>query len=163
MVGESTYAKVAQWNRCCDKQAPTVGSEEYWTALENQAKRIKEELIELNTALQERSYKGTFDALLDLDVVVSGGNYLFGGNYNGGINAVLKNNDLKWAEYLETAKVAAHYYAEKGVECAVHGAAAPNSWDTCYSVHRLSDDKILKFPGHPEVDLTPFLPEVPNG
>ena len=161
MVEQTTYDKVAEWNRRCNKIPAETGTDEYWAALEKQAKRIKEELDELNSAIESRDTVELFDALLDLDVVISGGLYLSNGDYVGGIDAVLSNNDEKYTMYRRVAEVAANSYLESGVGVSLHGVSDTDNWSSCqyYSVHRVSDDKIMKFPGHPKVDLAPFTPK----
>ena len=162
MAEETTYAKVAEWNRRCNKTPAETGTDEYWEALENQAKRIEEELHELTEAIQNRDTTELFDALLDLDVVVSGGLYLSNGNYDGGIGAVLSNNNQKYTTNKRAAEIAAFSYLESGTEVEIHSVSDTNGWNNWnyYSIHRKSDDKIMKFPGHPTVDLTPYIPKV---
>jgi hypothetical protein len=156
---ETTYDKVALWNKRCDKTPAETGTEEYWEALSNQAKRIEEELKELTDAIEDRDLVETFDALLDLDVVVSGGLFLSNGDYAGGIEAVLENNDNKYTDRKETAYAVDNHYKDL-VATRVHEVSVGDIFDSkFYSVHRVSDDKILKFPGHPQVNLAPFAPK----
>lgn len=162
MTSLTTYEKVALWNERCGKVPPKVGTDEYWEALDNQAQRIEEELNELKQAIEERDFTETFDALLDLDVVVSGGAYLSGGDYHGGINEVLKNNDRKFTSLWETIDVVYYHYKTMGIETKIYKVKNNDLFDVeaFYSVHRVSDDKVMKFPGHPPVDLSPFIPKV---
>lgn len=158
MIGESTVAKVALWNVRCSKRAPIAGSDKYWEALTNQAKRIEEELKELTDAIELKDPIGTFDALLDLDVVVAGGIYLSSGNYDGGIRAVLKNNDTKFTDRESTALMVQAYHEEKGTACTIYVHTPLDIFEQKYfSIHRDSDDKILKFPGHVNPDLAQFV------
>lgn len=150
---ETTYEKVSKWNQRCGKIPAKAGTEDYWTSLSNQADRIEEELVELRLAIAAKDAVETFDALLDLDVVVAGGLFLFNGDYVGGITAVLDNNDLKYTR----VKAGADYAATCLNELEVTVKSVETSDGYFYSVHRNSDDKIMKFPGHPPVDLSPFV------
>jgi len=165
MTEQTTYKRVAKWNERCDKSPAETGTTEYWESLINQADRIQEELNELYQAIECTDPVEAFDALLDLDVVVSGGLYLSNGDYAGGIDAVLNNNDLKYTRSEEAVVIAAHSWLNAGTKVEVRCVAecSEDGWEdpwTNYSVHRVSDDKVLKFPGHPKVDLEPFAPKV---
>lgn len=187
----NTFEQVANWNLVCGKSAPEYRSPEYYEALRNQCERIAEELKEVTDALDLlKNSDHVTDELLDqvdleildggcdLDVVVSGLNFLAGHNYTGAIQAVLENNNAKYthlysfaqeslAEYGEghsIKKVFVEMSAEDGttvdmlkeagydliIQGGVLGAFV-------YSVHRDSDDKICKLKDHPKVSLHQFL------
>ena len=215
---KSTFTRVAEWNIICGKSAPTIGTMDYYTALSNQAARIKEELQELEDAITlsraiteamaEPDYdvndiisfggevievnqksldhwnQEILDAGCDLDVVVAGTNFISGHDYQGAINSVLDNNDVKYTHILDDASAALAHLGEEdhnivatkvlidfddenlsitdGIENLIeHGYTAQeidgNAVVYQYSVHRNSDDKICKLLNHPKVDLSPFM------
>jgi len=163
----STIEAVSQWNQFCGKSSLiNEDSDTYWAGLKNQAERVKEELDELFAAIAARDSLEVLDAGADLDVVVSGLNFLAGHDYAGAIEAVLDNNDLKYT----TDKNIAEYVISKLYSADTHEVVkvvAEVKYDghdqlmqiPIYSVHRLSDDKICKLVDHPTVDLKPFLHE----
>lgn len=155
---ESTQERVAQWNTIVGKQPPAVGTHDYWTALKEQADLIQEELTELYEAIKEKDITEVVDAGCDLDVVVSGLNYLSGSNYGGAITAVLDNNDLKWTTNRDNAYATAEAYEDRGVDCWVSEYLSDGG-DYFYAIRRASDGKVMKPFKHPKVDLTPFVPE----
>lgn len=122
------------------------------------------------------------DAGCDLDVVVSGLNYLSGHDYSGAITAVLDNNDEKYTHDLTFAELSLKKYGEghniKQVDCRIDNLLSGDQatveqmdklgydlfqdgdgvmFCRLYSVHRDSDDKICKLLNHPSVDLAPFV------
>lgn len=162
MNTETTYERVVKWNERCNNTPGETGTEEYWTALSNQTERIEEGLNELKEAIEARDTVEVFDALLDLDVVVSSGLYLSNGDYAGGINAVLDNNDHKFTTVRVSADAVAIHYGLKEVDVELHRVTIDGGCllePAYYSIHRISDNKIMKFPNHPKVDLTPFAPK----
>lgn len=190
----NVFQTVMNWNLICGKSAPEYRSEEYYKALRNQAERIQEELNELTDALDQRDaalaegqLTGTIedkideeilDAGCDLDVVVSGLNFLASHDYMGAITAVLQNNDMKYTHKFSVAKDALEHYGDGHEIKSVFTRLNPDEnisldmlkdagYDVqfqdgvagvhMYSVHRESDDKICKLLNHPKVDLTPYL------
>ena len=217
-MSKSTFTRVAEWNIICGKSAPTIGTMDYYTALSNQAARIKEELEELEDAITlsraiteamaEPDYdvndvinfgdevipvnqdsldhwnQEILDAGCDLDVVVAGTNFISGHNYQGAIDTVLGNNDVKYTHILDDANAALQSLGadthsivatkvlidfddenlsnDDGMEnLREHGFTVEeidgNVAVNQYSVHRNSDDKICKLLNHPKVDLSPFM------
>ena len=122
------------------------------------------------------------DAGCDLDVVVAGLNFLSGHDYDGAIEAVLGNNDLKYTYNRTDAEKAltkvlikdgksTHRIVEVQVGAMVDSEVTVRDLELsgydaliidgtphviAYSVHRNSDDKICKLLNHPTVDLSPF-------
>lgn len=115
------------------------------------------------------------DAGCDLDVVVSGANFLAGHDYDGAIDAVLSNNDVKYTGDIKFAQksleaLGADTHEIKRVKIDVsdedQDELAEANYVTfrsdgklmafVYSVHRIKDDKICKLLDHPKVDLAPF-------
>lgn len=159
MTEQSTYERVSEWNLRCNNKPSETGTEKYWTALKNQAERVQEELNELNKAIKSKDTLDLFDAILDLDIVVSGAAYLSNGDYVGGVESVLSNNDRKYTTSRRAIEVVEAHYLGCGEEVSIHEARDSDNRDIYYSVHRVVDNKIMKFPGHPPVDLIPFAPE----
>jgi hypothetical protein len=202
----STFSRVAQWNTLCSKGAPKFGTREYYTVLDNQAKRIEEELEELKLALEiarllteafacnsvrplYHSEVGTIeitqenlnywnqeilDAGCDLDVVVAGVNFLSGHDYEGAIDVVLNNNDVKYTPDIKFAQKscdalgAGHSIKKVRIDIGdeddeelkglgyITFVSNGIKQAFVYSIHRDSDDKICKLLDHPKVDLEPF-------
>jgi hypothetical protein len=150
----STFENVKSFNERWGKTPPSIGSDEYWLALENQLERIKEELEETILAVKERNMSEVLDGGCDMDVVVSGFNYLAGHDYEGAIQAVCDENHTKYTtdydfaeETLETLYDVDNY----DITIVEEGA------NVYYSVHRISDNKVCKLIGHPKVDLSSFI------
>ena len=115
------------------------------------------------------------DAGCDLDVVVAGANFLSGHEYDGAIDAVLNNNDVKYTGDHKFAQASCGALGEGHAVVRVQIDASEMSEDEIndgnfvtfvsggllksfvYSVHRTSDDKICKLIDHPKVDLSPFV------
>lgn len=191
----STFERVSTWNTLCGKDAPEVRTKEYYKALRNQAQRIKEELEELNEAIDnsealENSKTGDrvwlikdgkryeefnslelrdywnqeiLDAGCDLDVVVSGANFLAGHDYESAINEVLDNNDVKFTCDLDFAEESLKALGEDTHEIVAvqfDGVDEESQISIpllAFSVHRKADDKICKLLNHPRVNLSPFV------
>ena len=194
----STFERVALWNKLCGKDAPEIGTPEYYGALSNQAQRIREELEELEEAIKisgiiselmkspdwdssdiikidDKEYfvdqetldhwnQEILDAGCDLDVVVSGCNFLSGHDYEGAINEVLGNNDVKYTLNYEVveASIKADYSEEthEVVSSQFTGVDEDSGIEIpliAFSIHRKADDKICKLSNHPKVDLSPFV------
>ena len=154
----STYGKVAKWNKRCGNEPQLAGTEAYYAAVSNQLKRIAEELNEAAEAITEKNLLELVDAGLDLDVVVSGLNYLIGGDYDAGIAKVLGNNDLKYTKSKKKAKNWLAYHEDNGVEVYLQETEVGSQ--IFYCVRRNEDGKILKPGNFHKVDLTDVLPQV---
>lgn len=152
----NTFDEVKLWNQKVNKYPSEVGTPQYWADLTNQAKRIEEELIELVEGINERDITKVVDSGLDLDVVVSGLNYLNCSNYQLGISQVLNNNDLKYTVNKDVAEQWKFYWESNGESCEVQESTVNKI--TYYSLHRTSDNKVMKFAKFPEVDLTDVVP-----
>lgn len=153
----NTFERVKEWNKKANKLPAKAGTKDYWVSIENQFKRIEEELGELYEAIKERDILGIVDAGADLDVVVSGLNYLSGSDYASVITTVLDNNDLKITDKESTANNWKAYNEDNGTKCNV-----VKSNEGFYTVQREEDDKILKYGNFPKVDLSSFIPLVEN-
>ena len=148
--------RVATWNAQCGNLPALRGSDEYYDNLKNQAARLQEELNELIEGLQNEDDGEILDALVDIDVVLSGAKYISRHDCDGAFNAVCDNNDLKRStdrdlveDYL--FKMEKQTREELVLHTSIHNGVE------YYSIHRSSDNKILKFPDHPKVDLDKFL------
>lgn len=151
-----TFNRVVDFNTKANKLPTKAGSKEYWLAIENQYKRIEEELNELLEAIQERNIEEVVDAGADLDVVVAGLNFLSGSDYTSVITAVLDNNDLKITQDASKADNWKVFNNDNGIDCRV---VETNGY---YTVQRNEDNKVLKYGNFPKVDLKEFLPETSN-
>ena len=78
---KSTFNSVSFWNEACSKVPPLPGTDAYWEALENQAMRCLEEVLEIQEAIVNRDVNNLIKEGCDLDVVTCGFNYLAGADY----------------------------------------------------------------------------------
>jgi len=157
-MSKSTFERVAEWNYRCNKEPLLVGTEEYWDALELQLLRIQEELKETMKAVHDRDLVELLDGGCDLDVTVSGLNYLSGLEYQKAINRVLSNNDVKYTTEIAYAIEASNKYTADGEDCEVQ--SVQDNGEIYFSVHRTSDNKIMKLLNHPKVSLVDLAVEV---
>jgi len=152
----TTFNNVKLFNEIWGKTPPVIGSDEYWAALDNQAKRIQEELDETVRAIANRDMNEVLDGGCDLDVVVSGFNFLHGHEYQGAINAVCGENHTKYTIDYGFAEASFNelYNGNTESHCIVctHVGGIPR-----YSIHRNSDDKVCKLLNHPKIDLNEFI------
>lgn len=154
---QSTFSAVKLWNAKANNVSPVIGTDAYWEKLQQQAERIQEELNETFKAIAERDLTEALDGGVDLDVTVSGFNGLLGLDYQAGIDMVLDNNDLKVTTDFAEADESRIFYESKGLGAHIQTATVDGViW---YSVHRNSDNKIMKFLDHPKVDLSPIVAE----
>lgn len=163
MKMQSTYQRVAEWNNRCNKTPLEIGTEEYWKSLEDQMERILEEAQETVDAIKARDLTEVLDGGVDMDVVVSGLNYLMGLDYSEAVDRVLSNNDMKYTEDFDVAVETALFYCDKGLECdiqevLVEGDGMTSMDKEFFSVHRQSDNKIMKLLDHPRVSLADLVP-----
>lgn len=74
-------------------------------------------------------------------------------------NKIMDNNDLKWTTEFDAVKVAYTGIVEANKDnddrFLIHGHDDEN--ESYYSVHRVSDNKVMKFPNHPRVSLDEFI------
>lgn len=154
-MSKSTFTRVAEWNKRCNKEPLEKGTDAYWDALDNQVARIQEELDEAREAIAIRSNIELLDAGCDLNVVVSGLNFLAGGSYDEAIDRVLSNNELKYTTDADEALQTAEMYSNRKMECEVQSVV--DEGEVYHSVHRVSDNKIMKLKGHPTVTLSDLI------
>lgn len=89
----------------------------YWEKLENQVKLIKEELLELEKAVQERNFKEIRDAVADINVVNFGVAHYAKIPLEKDMQKVFESNLSKVCKTLEDVKETQKFYLiEKGVE-----------------------------------------------
>ena len=142
------YQRVADWNKNCCKTPKVFNSDEYWTSLEYQLSRVEEELHETRLAIENRDLNEVLDGGIDMDVTVAGFNYLAGFNYPEESEKVLRNNDLKYTKFEY------HIYDTLEVnEWSLDDYEIKVSPERLLSIHRKSDDKIMKLLNHPKVKL----------
>jgi len=176
----NTFERVSIWNALSGKNPPensenTEVSDYRRDVLLNQIARIDEELQEAYDAVIAGDDLEALDAGCDLDVTVAGFAYLLGvKDYQGAINAVLDNNDKKLYladEIVEASLYKAELEKATGDEYFVHCTIDDNDLDlvddlsvddltnlnAIYTIHRKSDDKIIKKADHPKVKLEEFL------
>lgn len=153
----NTFNKVSQWNERCGNNPQPAGTNQYWDSLTNQALLIKEELLELFEAIEQKNILEAIDAGLDLDVVVSGLNYLVGADYSTGIKLVTGNNDLKYTKSLKKAQNWLKFHGDNGGDA--HLVETQVGSQTYYCIKN-SNGKVVKYGNFPKVDLTPTAPDL---
>ncbi|MBP0028256.1 hypothetical protein [Roseofilum sp. Guam] len=149
------YERIALWNQKAGKSPVSPKDEAYWVLLENQTQRIEEELRELRKVLKKRNLAKLLDAGCDLDVVVSGLNYICGLEYKSAIERVLDNNELKVVKDRQLVEDSIEPYRQKGIETKIVEVTLDG--ESYYSLHRVEDDKILKLNNHTKVDLSDIV------
>lgn len=147
---------VHDFNIKCANLPADLYTDAYWKSLKNQVKCLQEELNELDEALMARDRVETVDALADLDVVLSGLIFFSQHDHEGAMKAVCENNNLKYTtDRAEAEKWAGEIEKAKGES--VHVQVSEFDGKRYYSVHRDSDNKIMKPVNHPRVDLSKFV------
>lgn len=158
---KSTFDSVSFWNQVCSKPAPLPGTDAYWEAVENQAMRCLEEVLEIQEAVVNRDIDNLVKEGCDLDVVTSGLNYIIGADYPVAIGRVLTNNNLKVTQNTAEADAWCKYYRDKEVEDESYGVfCSIIEGLRYYCVKRVSDDKVMKRPGMQPPHLLDLVPEV---
>lgn len=160
---------VYQFNRNVGKAEPVSSSAEFVTTCRNQFERIVEEMQETLDALQKMHFgdfshttkKEFLDGVLDVMVTATGLAQIAEVNgYKVGeaLVAVGENNCTKYTDdYTLAAQTAEHYASLDASEeyDVISVAESGNEW---YSVHRVSDDKVMKLLGHRSPVLDSFVP-----
>lgn len=154
----STFERVSDWNKRANKLPEEVGTAAYWKSLEDQAERIKEELKEVYEAIAAKDISNLIKEGSDLDVVVSGFNYLAGSVYGTVIDKVLDNNDLKITRAKAKAENWLMFHQDNGVDAFIDEYTDENG-NTWYSVKRKEDSKVLKYGNFPKVDISALVPQ----
>lgn len=148
----STYKEVSEWNLKCGNHPSTVGSEPYWNALTQQIARIEEELAEVKEAVAKRDLDNLIKEGCDLDVTVSGFNFLLNVDYETAIGRVLVNNDEKVTLNIHKADQWRDHYTSLKVMVCINTSSFGE--DLHYCVKRIEDDKVMKPPSLSKVDLS---------
>ena len=147
---------VRNWNIKCAKQPAEPFTPEYWKALGDQAERLLEEAKELANAVKARDRKESVDALADIHYVLAGAVFQSQHEHDGAMKSVCENNDLKYfTTRSEAEEAAGKILQQTGEDIIVKDALFEGK--TYYSIHRVSDSKVMKPVGHPKVDLSPFI------
>lgn len=149
----TTKNPIHLWNIRAGLNAAKRFSPEYWKTLENQAERMMEELKETIQAIRERDALGLIDGQVDMDFVLRGFTYLSQFDHEAALNRVCDNNDLKITTDAGTALRWLDEHSEKDPQTAYEIVSTEVNGVTHYSVHRLSDNKVIKPLNHPTVTL----------
>lgn len=148
-------SRVKIWNTQCNNVAPSWDAPNRKEVLLNQAARLQEELNETVKAIEDGDNLELLDGLVDCQVVLDGLTFLSRLDAEAAFEEVMINNDLKRTRSSHEADAALnHYRAFIGQD---YNIQYNQGW---YSLHRDSDNKICKFPNHPQVDLTHYVQEV---
>lgn len=147
---------VSDWNIKCANLPAEIYTDEYWVNLQNQAKCLQEEVDELVAAIKARDRYETVDAQADIQVVLDGLIFMSQHDHDGAMQAVCDNNDHKYrTNPVDASYLASEIYDAKGEDVQV--LTSELNGKKYYSVHRVSDNKIMKSPNHPKVDLSKFV------
>jgi hypothetical protein len=132
-------------------------SEDYsLEALKDQLKLIEEEVKELREALEANNPVETIDAVVDIQVVLSGMQQLLA---NAGIDVslagklVTENNLSKFTPDVDVAYATVKSYKEKGIDCFIHHHEVSDLY-----VVKDTSNKVRKPVGFKAVDLTETVP-----
>ena len=158
-----SFELIRSFNGCCGNDGK-VPREKVLEVIENQAERVLEEIQEFIDAIKANDRQEILDGASDVIVTVDGLTMLVQkliGDVGGATLAVCENNDLKYTgdkavaeEWLE------HYqtnYDPASIEETYYLKESEFDGGVWYCVRRTSDNKIMKPPRHPKVDLKPFL------
>ncbi len=149
---------VADWNIKCANLPAQPYTDEYWVKLKNQARCLKEEVDELVDAIEARDRFETVDAQADIQVVLDGFIFMSQHDHDGAMQAVCENNDRKYRENpVDASYLASDIFNAGGCNDDLNIQVSEFNGKNYYSVHRNSDNKIMKSPNHPKVDLSPFV------
>lgn len=147
---------IRDWNIKCANRPAEPYSDAYWLSLKNQAERLQEEVTELVEAIKARDRLETVDAQADIQVVLAGLIFLSQHDHDGAMLEVCKNNDQKYFTSRSECEHAA-WLIEKESGVSVNVQPSEFEGKTYWSIHRESDNKIMKPIGHPKVDLSPYV------
>lgn len=150
---KSNLQRVIEWHKNCGKNVQPVGSKAYWKSIDNQLERIAEELKEVQVEVRNRDLSKLISEICDLEFVVQGLAMMVQHDHQEAMNRIFASNDRKYTKYQVVAEDVAKHYAEKGVACRIVESNGH------FSVHRIHDDKIMKFPDHVNADLTDLTPK----
>lgn len=150
---KSNLERVTEWHKRCGKHPAPIGSEAYWHALALQAERVMEELKEVMVEIRNRDLSKLVSEVCDLDFTTNGMAMMVQHPHQECMNRIFASNDMKYTQYQMVAEDAARMYVGRGVSCRVVES------DGFFSVHRNSDDKILKLRDFVGADMTDLIPE----
>lgn len=158
-----SFELIRALNACCGNDGE-VPSEKVFDVLLNQAKRVLEEINEVIEAIENKDRGEVLKEVSDVIVTVDGLTLIVNkliGDIGGATLEVCKNNDLKYTGYREVAEEwLDHYntnYDPSSIKEKYYINEAEFEGGLWYCVKRESDNKFVKPPRHPKVDLKPFL------
>ncbi|AZV02161.1 hypothetical protein Arno162_121 [Pectobacterium phage Arno162] len=152
----NSQKSVQDWNVKGNLYPKVAFTDEYWKSLENQAERVLEEAKELVRDVKNRNRTKVVDSQCDVQVTLDGFIFLSQNNHSGAMQAVCENNDAKYRSTRYEAEVIASQIEKvkgESVNVQVSSFEGKEYW----SVHRDSDNKVMKPVDHPEVDLRDFV------
>lgn len=157
----SGYTAVDAFNRSCGNNPDLTPPDRVLINIANQCKRVAEEVEETYDA----AIAGDLQEILDggADILVTAYGLVaqiqaLVGDVAGALNDVCHNNSLKYSESIEEARVWLEWYDsqydpnELGQQYYIASSAHDGILWHC--IKRISDNKIMKPPHHPKVDLT---------
>lgn len=145
--------RVHQWNAKAGLTPAERFSPEYWKALSNQAERLQEELDELKRAIRLRDTVEVLDGQVDIDFVLQGFTYLSQFDHDKSLERVSDNNDLKLTKSFHQGMIWLEEHGEANPTEHFILLATEFDGEVFYSVHRESDNKVIKPLDHPAVNL----------
>lgn len=150
---KSNLERVVEWHKRCGKNPAPIGSDAYWEALAQQAERVMEELREVMVEIRDRNLSKLVSEVCDLDFTSLGMAMMVQHPHQECMDRIFASNDSKYTRYQLVAEDAARMHSEKGVDCRIVEC------DGYFSVHRNSDDKILKLRDFVGADVSDLIPE----
>lgn len=135
-------------------------SPEFLEAVSGQLSRIKEEVLEIEEAINSKDSKELLKEIDDTLFVVLGfidmlelsGYHVFKS-----LKVVSENNISKFPKDRYSAKAAAYYYQEMGQPCEIQETTEDDG-SSRYAIKRVRDGKVMKPKGFKGVDLTDLIP-----
>lgn len=153
----SNFEKVLEWNKRCGKLPEKVGTDAFWFAIEKQMERIAEESREVLTEIRDRNLNNLIPEICDLEFTVLGLAMMTQHNHQEAMSRIFASNDTKYTRYFACAEESQAVYLEKGMPCKITESVVDGV--SYFSIHKTSDDKILKLKHHEKTVFEDLVPE----
>lgn len=151
-------SRVTKFNHICGN-APSMGTEqEYWKQVQNQVKRVMEEVKELYECAMTEDIEGVLDGYLDVKYTNEYIDDLLkadGVRTNEAWELVCDNNESKFTNSYSYAVDSKEYHEQSGTDCYIDSVVYEG--ETFYCIRRSYDNKVLKPKYFEAVDLSSCL------
>lgn len=152
------YQDTITFNKLAGNAPPAPLTDAWWEAMENQAKRVLEEVKETLEAIEDRNVKETLDGVVDISVTALYMPFMTQSkeiDVKGAMAEVAANNLAKIFKYYSDAEATKDWYEGQGTACYIDEVFMNGV--TYYAVRRNCDQKILKPKDHRRVELGKYI------